>query len=121
MKPPFFCSSTRCMWLRCWGTGVGDSCGKAGETANGRIAAKSKRSFIRTPRRWRERGFLHNDTTTGRRISPVGVREIWLVEEFCTDKKSFKIESSGRVAQLGERVLCKHEVAGSIPVTSTKF
>ena len=27
----------------------------------------------------------------------------------------------GRVAQLGERVLCKHEVAGSIPVTSTNF
>jgi hypothetical protein len=27
----------------------------------------------------------------------------------------------GRVAQLGERVLCKHEVAGSIPVTSTKL
>ena len=27
----------------------------------------------------------------------------------------------GRVAQLGERVLCKHEVAGSIPVTSTNL
>jgi hypothetical protein len=26
----------------------------------------------------------------------------------------------GAVAQLGERVLCKHEVTGSIPVSSTK-
>ncbi len=26
----------------------------------------------------------------------------------------------GGVAQLGERVLCKHEVIGSIPFTSTK-
>ena len=31
----------------------------------------------------------------------------------------FKI--TGGVAQLGEQVLCKHQVAGSIPVTSTKF
>jgi hypothetical protein len=30
-------------------------------------------------------------------------------------------KNCGRVAQLGERVLCKHEVAGSIPVTSTNF
>jgi hypothetical protein len=28
--------------------------------------------------------------------------------------------ASGAVAQLGERVLCKHEVTGSIPVSSTK-
>ena len=27
----------------------------------------------------------------------------------------------GRVAQLGEHLLCKQGVAGSIPVTSTKF
>ena len=27
--------------------------------------------------------------------------------------------STGGVAQLGERVLCKHEVIGSIPFTST--
>jgi hypothetical protein len=27
----------------------------------------------------------------------------------------------GGVAQLGERVLCKHEVIGSIPFTSTSF
>jgi hypothetical protein len=27
--------------------------------------------------------------------------------------------SAGGVAQLGERVLCKHEVIGSIPFTST--
>jgi hypothetical protein len=28
-------------------------------------------------------------------------------------------KSAGGVAQLGERVLCKHEVIGSIPFTST--
>ncbi len=28
---------------------------------------------------------------------------------------------NGAVAQLGERVLCKHEVTGSIPVSSTSF
>jgi hypothetical protein len=27
----------------------------------------------------------------------------------------------GAVAQLGERVLCKHEVVGSIPIGSTNF
>jgi hypothetical protein len=44
--------------------------------------------------------------------------------EFANGRKYLKISGSchcGRVAQLGERVLCKHEVAGSIPVTSTKF
>lgn len=30
-------------------------------------------------------------------------------------------EISGPVAQLGERVLCKHEASGSIPLRSTKF
>jgi hypothetical protein len=29
--------------------------------------------------------------------------------------------SAGGVAQLGERVLCKHEVIGSIPFTSTNI
>jgi hypothetical protein len=29
--------------------------------------------------------------------------------------------SSGGVAQLGERLLCKQEVIGSIPFTSTNF
>ena len=28
---------------------------------------------------------------------------------------------NGAIAQLGERVLCKHEVAGSIPAGSTSF
>ncbi len=28
---------------------------------------------------------------------------------------------TGAIAQLGERVLCKHEVVGSIPSGSTKF
>ena len=30
------------------------------------------------------------------------------------------ISSSGAIAQLGERVLCKHEVVGSIPSGSTR-
>ena len=29
--------------------------------------------------------------------------------------------ADGGVAQLGERVLCKHEVVGSIPIASTKL
>ena len=29
------------------------------------------------------------------------------------------ISKSGAIAQLGERVLCKHEVVGSIPIGST--
>jgi hypothetical protein len=29
--------------------------------------------------------------------------------------------SQGAIAQLGERVLCKHEVVGSIPSGSTRF
>ena len=45
--------------------------------------------------------------------------------EFAKGRGCIKIvnrsKGSGRVAQLGERVLCKHEVAGSIPVTSTKI
>src|ERR1700687_1025223 len=43
---------------------------------------------------------------------------------FWNRRKCFRMKGSshcGRVAQLGERVLCKHEVAGSIPVTSTKL
>ena len=34
-------------------------------------------------------------------------------------RRSHKIR--GALAQLGERVLCKHEVTGSIPVSSTKL
>ena len=30
-------------------------------------------------------------------------------------------EQSGAIAQLGERLLCKQEVTGSIPVGSTRF
>ena len=32
-----------------------------------------------------------------------------------------RVRSFGRVAQLGEHLLCKQGVAGSIPVTSTNF
>jgi hypothetical protein len=32
-----------------------------------------------------------------------------------------RVASSGRVAQLGEHLLCKQGVTGSIPVTSTNF
>ena len=31
------------------------------------------------------------------------------------------LHGDGAIAQLGERVLCKHEVVGSIPSGSTKF
>ena len=33
--------------------------------------------------------------------------------------KPNEVGSAGGVAQLGERMLCKHEVIGSIPFTST--
>jgi hypothetical protein len=33
----------------------------------------------------------------------------------------YTVENRGRVAQLGEHLLCKQGVAGSIPVTSTNF
>jgi hypothetical protein len=35
-------------------------------------------------------------------------------------RSPFSVLWMGAVAQLGERVLCKHEVAGSIPVSSTR-
>ena len=44
--------------------------------------------------------------------------------EFANGCKCFKIINSsrcGRVAQLGEHLLCKQGVAGSNPVTSTNF
>jgi hypothetical protein len=44
--------------------------------------------------------------------------------EFANGCKYFSIDGSshcGRVAQLGEHLLCKQGVAGSNPVTSTKF
>jgi hypothetical protein len=44
--------------------------------------------------------------------------------EFANGCKCFKIINSsrcGRVAQLGEHLLCKQGVAGSNPVTSTTF
>ena len=44
--------------------------------------------------------------------------------EFANGCKCFKINRSshcGRVAQLGEHLLCKQGVTGSIPVTSTNF
>ena len=31
------------------------------------------------------------------------------------------VSENGAIAQLGERVLCKHEVVGSIPSGSTTF
>ena len=46
------------------------------------------------------------------------------VLEFANACKCSKINSSsrcGRVAQLGEHLLCKQGVTGSIPVTSTTF
>src|SRR5215470_4716035 len=46
------------------------------------------------------------------------------VSEFSRSCKCFKINASsccGRVAQLGEHLLCKQGVAGSIPVTSTNL
>jgi hypothetical protein len=42
------------------------------------------------------------------------------LSEFENDCKYFRIEfCCGRVAQLGEHVLCKHGVVGSNPITST--
>jgi hypothetical protein len=46
------------------------------------------------------------------------------VSEFASGRKCSKINGSsccGRVAQLGEHLLCKQGVTGSIPVTSTNF
>jgi hypothetical protein len=45
-------------------------------------------------------------------------------QDFTNCCKCFNINRSshcGRVAQLGEHLLCKQGVAGSIPATSTKF
>ena len=36
---------------------------------------------------------------------------------FCRNFRNF----SGALAQLGERLLCKHQVIGSIPIGSTSF
>ena len=47
-----------------------------------------------------------------------------MVSEFANGSKCFKMNNSsrcGRVAQLGEHLLCKQGVAGSNPVTSTKI
>ena len=38
----------------------------------------------------------------------------------CEPLPSAEAVSSGAIAQLGERVLCKHEVVGSIPSGSTR-
>ena len=35
--------------------------------------------------------------------------------------QNFVSQNFGAVAQLGERVLCKHEVRGSIPLSSTRL
>jgi hypothetical protein len=46
------------------------------------------------------------------------------VSEFSNGCKYFRIKGSsrcGRVAQLGEHLLCKQGVTGSIPVTSTNL
>ena len=34
---------------------------------------------------------------------------------------AFRVRPCGGLAQLGERVLCKHEVVGSSPISSTSF
>ena len=34
---------------------------------------------------------------------------------------AFRVRPCGGLAQLGERVLCKHEVVGSSPISSTVF
>ena len=39
---------------------------------------------------------------------------------FCGLCRKIRGNASGALAQLGERVLCKHEVTGSIPVGSTR-
>ena len=38
----------------------------------------------------------------------------------CEDQRCRVVGQNGDIAQLGERVLCKHEVVGSIPSVSTK-
>ena len=40
------------------------------------------------------------------------VRDIWVCREF---------RDTGAIAQLGERMICIHEVRGSIPRSSTSF
>jgi hypothetical protein len=55
--------------------------------------------------------------------SRCGLRPVTLLR-FRQTAKCFKIKASrcsGRVAQLGEHLLCKQGVAGSNPVTSTNF
>src|SRR5580704_7753494 len=56
---------------------------------------------------------------------PVALRDsIHYVSEFSKGCECFRIKGSshcGRVAQLGEHLLCKQGVTGSIPVTSTNF
>src|SRR5580704_5601792 len=56
---------------------------------------------------------------------PVALRHsIHFVSEFSKGCECFRIKGSshcGRVAQLGEHLLCKQGVTGSIPVTSTNF
>ena len=56
---------------------------------------------------------------------PVALRySIHYVSEFSKGRQCFRIKGSshcGRVAQLGEHLLCKQGVTGSIPVTSTIF
>jgi hypothetical protein len=49
------------------------------------------------------------------------VRILWIIEKKSTFPSLISPLYSlyGGVAQLGERVLCKHEVIGSIPFTST--
>ena len=38
-----------------------------------------------------------------------------------TNRFSVRCSTRGAIAQLGERLLCKQEVTGSIPVGSTRF
>src|SRR5579863_10004864 len=71
--------------------------------------------------------FLHTVAGTAR----VVVTQFWTrqrvkseVSRFASSRKCSKIKGGsycGRVAQLGEHLLCKQGVAGSIPVTSTNF
>jgi hypothetical protein len=71
--------------------------------------------------------FLHTVAGTAR----VVVTQFWTrqrvkskVSRFASSRKCSKIKGGsrcGRVAQLGEHLLCKQGVTGSIPVTSTNF
>src|ERR1700751_384323 len=71
--------------------------------------------------------FLHTVAGTAR----VVVTQFWTrqrvkseVSRFASSRKCSKIKGGsrcGRVAQLGEHLLCKQGVTGSIPVTSTIF